>query len=91
VAVVASTNGADEGASYWDLAEVMQVRGVDVDASTIFRWVQSYVPELEKRVRWYRGYRSGSWRDGETYDQIGNQSKYKHGDLIDFMLLGSLG
>jgi hypothetical protein len=39
------------GITYRDLAEMMQERGVDVDASTIFRWVQFYAPELEKRVR----------------------------------------
>jgi len=37
---------------------MMQERGVGVDASTVFRWVQRYAPELEKRVRWYQGYRS---------------------------------
>ena len=26
---------------------------------TLFRWVQRYAPEIEKRVRQYRGYRSG--------------------------------
>ncbi len=30
---------------------MMQERGVEVDASTIFRWVQRTPPELEKRVR----------------------------------------
>jgi transposase, IS6 family len=81
------------GITYRDLAEMMQERGVDVDASTIFRWVQCYAPELEKRVRWYQGYRSGSWRVDETYVRVGGQWKYlfravdKHGELIDFMLL----
>jgi len=45
------------GITYRDPAEMMQERRVDVDASTIFRWVQCYVPELEKRVRWYQEYR----------------------------------
>ena len=38
------------GISYRDLAERMQERGVAVDPSTLFRWVQRYAPELEKRV-----------------------------------------
>ena len=46
------------GISYRDLAEMMQERGVMVDHTTIFRWVQRYAPEIEKRVRWYQGYRS---------------------------------
>jgi transposase-like protein len=81
------------GITYRDLAEMMQERGVEVDASTIFRWVQGYAPELEKRVRWYQGYRSGSWRVDETYVKVGSEWKYlfraidKQGRLIDFMLL----
>jgi IS6 family transposase len=70
----------------------MQERGVDVDPSTLFRWVQRYAPEIEKRIRQYQGSRSGSWRVDETYVRVGGQWKYlfravdKHGQLIDFML-----
>ena len=80
------------GISYRDLAEMMQERGVEVDPSTIFRWVQRYAPEIEKRVRRYQGHRSGSWRVDETYVRVGGKWKYlfravdKHGQLIDFML-----
>jgi transposase-like protein len=79
--------------TYRDLEEMIQERGVEVDASTIFRWVQRYAPEPEKRVRWYQGYRSGSWRVDETYVKVRGQWKYlfrvidKRGQLIDFMLL----
>ena len=38
------------GISYRDLAEMMQERGVMVDHTAIFRWVQRYAPEIEKRV-----------------------------------------
>jgi IS6 family transposase len=27
-------------------------RGVPVDHTTIYRWVQRYAPELDKRTRW---------------------------------------
>jgi IS6 family transposase len=54
------------GISYRDLAEMMQERGVAVDPSTLFRWVQRYAPEIEKRVRPHQGHRSGSWRVDET-------------------------
>jgi transposase, IS6 family len=80
------------GISYRDLAEMMTERGVNVDPSTIFRWVQRYAPEIEKRVRPYQGPRSGSWRIDETYVRVGGKWKYlfraidKHGQLIDFML-----
>ncbi len=80
------------GISYRDLAEMMQERGVEVDPSTIFRWVQRYAPEIERRVRQYQGFRSGSWRVDEAYVRVGGRWKYlfravdKHGQLIDFML-----
>lgn len=80
------------GISYRDLAEMMQERGVEVDPSTIMRWVHHYAPELEKRVRWYQGYRATSYRVDKTYVKVGGKWKYlfwavdKRGRLIDFML-----
>ena len=80
------------GISYRDLAEMMQERGVEIDPSTIFRWVQRYAPELEKRVRRYQGHRSGSWRVDETYVRVGGEWRYLYravdgtGQTIDFLL-----
>ena len=80
------------GISYRDLAEMMSERGVTIGPSTIFRWVQRYAPELEKRVRRYQGPRSGSWRVDETYVRVGGRWRYlfravdKLGRLIAFML-----
>lgn len=38
--------------SYRDLEEMMMAeRGVEVDHSTINRWMLKYAPELDKRVR----------------------------------------
>jgi transposase, IS6 family len=80
------------GISYRDLEEMMAERGVTVDHTTLYRWVQCYAPELEKRIRWYQGYTSGSWRVDETYVKIRGKWKYlyraidKQGRLIDFML-----
>jgi IS6 family transposase len=65
---------------------------VEVDPSTIMRWVHRYAPELEKRVRAYQGYGSTSWRVDETYVKVGGRWKYlfravdKHGVLMDFMV-----
>ena len=64
------------GIRYRDLAEMMQERRVAVDPSTIFRWVQRYAPTIEKRVRQYQGYRSGSWRVGEPYVRVGGRWQY---------------
>ncbi len=81
-----------DGISYRDLTQMMQERGVEVDPSTIMRWVHRYAPELEKRVRAYQGYGSTSWRGDETYVKVGRRWKYlfravdKYGKLIDLML-----
>src|SRR5512132_1710780 len=64
------------GISYRDLEEMMAERGVAVDHVTLYRWVQRYAPELEKRARWYQGYRSPSWRVDETYVRVGGKWKY---------------
>ena len=80
------------GISCRDLAEMMSERGVSVNPSTIFRWVQRYAPELEKGARRFRGSRSGSWRVDETYVRGGGRWRYlfravdKHGQFIDAML-----
>ena len=48
----------------------MQERGVTVDHTTIFRWVQRYAPELEKRCRPQLKATNDSYRMDETYIKI---------------------
>jgi len=36
--------------SYLHVTELVAERGVEVDASCIWRWVQAYAPELNKRA-----------------------------------------
>jgi len=81
------------GVSYRDLEQMMGERGVSVVHSTIYRWVQRYAPEIEKRLRWqWRGPRSTSWRVDETCVKVRGQWAYlyravdKHGNTIDFYL-----
>ena len=50
---------------------------MSVDHSTIYRWVQKYAPEIEKRLRWqWRGPLSTSWRVDETYVKVRGQWTY---------------
>jgi hypothetical protein len=42
--------------SYRDLEEMMAERGLSVDRTTIYRWVQEYAPEIDKRSRPYLDY-----------------------------------
>ena len=37
--------------SYRDLERMLVDRGVEVDHTTMYRWVQRFAPELEKRLR----------------------------------------
>jgi IS6 family transposase len=56
--------------SYRDLEEMIAERGLLVDHTTIYRWVQRYAPELEKRCRPHLKTTNDSWRIDETYVKI---------------------
>ena len=63
--------------SYRDLEAMMTERGVAVDHSTIYRWVQRFAPEMEKRLRWqWRRPQSRSWRVDETYIKVRGKWAY---------------
>ena len=47
--------------SYQDVADLLGERGVDVDRSTVFRWVQKFGPELAKRTERHLHRASLSW------------------------------
>jgi transposase-like protein len=52
------------------LEEMMQERGIEVDHSTINRWVLKYTPELGKQVRPHLKQTNDFWRVDETYIKI---------------------
>ncbi len=68
------------------------IRGVDVDHSTINRWVLKYTPLLEIAARRRKRPVGVSWRLDETYIKVKGQWRYlyravdKEGDTIDFLL-----
>jgi IS6 family transposase len=72
--------------------ELLRERGVWVDHTTVFRWVQRYAPELEKRCRPLLKATNDSYRADETYIKAKKQWFYLYravdseGDTIDFML-----
>ena len=79
--------------SYRNLEEMMAERGVEVDHSNIYRWVQKFSPQLEAVFRHGRKRPVGqSWRMDETYIKIKGRWKYlyravdKEGQTIDFLL-----
>ena len=44
--------------------------GLHVDHTTIYRWVQRYAPELEKRCKPHLNTTNDSWRVDETYVKV---------------------
>ena len=78
--------------SYRDLEEMMLERGLHVDHTTIYRWVQQYAPELEKRCRPHLKVCNDSWRVDETYIKIKKVWTYLYravdstGNTLEFLL-----
>ena len=74
---------------------MMEERGIEVDHTTIYRWIQHYAPEFEKRLRWYARPSGWSLRIDETYIKVKGKWKYlyravdKFGRTVDFMLAHS--
>ena len=70
----------------------MDERGVEVDHSTLNRWVLKYVPLLEKQFRARKRPVGSSWRMDETYVKVKGVWKYlyravdKAGATVDFLL-----
>jgi putative transposase len=62
--------------SYRQLEEMMGERGVEVDHSSLNRWVRKYVPLLEKAFGQRRRAVGGSWRMDETRISVKGQWKY---------------
>jgi transposase, IS6 family len=80
------------GLSFRDLEERMAERNLNVDHVTIWRWVQRYAPELNRRCRPELRPTNRSWRVDETYIRVAGQWTYLYravdsaGDTIDFLL-----
>jgi putative transposase len=78
--------------SYRQLEEMMEERGVEVDHSTLNRWVLEYVPLLDKQFRDRKRQVGSSWRMDETYVKVKGAWKYlyravdKTGATVDFPL-----
>jgi putative transposase len=78
--------------SYRDVEELLQIRGVEVDHSTIQRWVFKFSPEVEKNMNKRKRQVGSSWRMDETYMKVGGKDRYlyravdKFGNTVDFLL-----
>ena len=77
--------------SYRDVEELLAERGLSVDHVTVWRWVQRYAPELERRLRRHLKPTNDSWRVDETYVRVKGKWVYlpavdSSGATIDFLL-----
>jgi transposase-like protein len=78
--------------SYRQIEEMMEERGVEVDHSTLNRWVVKYAPLLDQQFRARKRPVGSSWRLDETYVKIKGSWKYlyravdKAGATVDFLL-----
>ena len=65
------------GISYRELREMLSERGLEVDHTTIYRWVQVYAPKLRKKLAWYSRKQFGcSWGVDETYIKVSGKWVY---------------
>src|SRR5260370_6557904 len=53
-----------------DVEELLKERGLEVDHTTVWRWLQRYGPELEERLRRHLKPTNKSWRVDETYIRV---------------------
>src|ERR1700737_1926052 len=78
--------------SYRDVEELLAERGLLVDHVTVWRWVQRYGPEIQRRLRPRLRPTNDSWRVDETYIRVKGKWGYLYravdssGATIDFLL-----
>jgi IS6 family transposase len=71
---------------------MLRERGLHVDHTTIYRWVQHYAPELEKRCRPHLKTTNDSWRVDETHVKVKKVWMYLYravdsqGNTLEFLL-----
>jgi len=78
--------------SYRDVEELLKIRGVKVDHSTIQRWVFKFSPMIEATMHKRKKQVCDSWRMDETYIKVAGKDRYlyravdKQGNTVDFLL-----
>lgn len=77
--------------SYRDLEHLLRERGVDVDHTSIYRWVKKFASKVKSELSRYKYY-TGSWSLAEEELHVKETTKYLYqaqdecGLTLDFML-----
>lgn len=75
-----------------DARDLLAERGVEIDATTVYRWSRSSGPSIAGRAFRHRRRRGLSWHVDETYAPVNGRWCYlwravdQRGQLIDFRL-----
>src|SRR5713226_2194772 len=75
-----------------DVEELMAERGLAVDHTTIWRWTQTYAPEVQRRLRGQLKPKGSTWHMDETFVRIAGRWRYlfravdSSGQTVDFYL-----
>ena len=78
--------------SYREIEELCQLRGLDIDHSTLQRWVERFASLLDTRFRQRKKKVHSSWRMDETYIKLKGRWVFlyravdKYGATIDFLI-----
>jgi hypothetical protein len=67
--------------SYRDVEELLRERGVWVDHTTVFRWVQHYAPELDKRCRPHLNSTNDSYRASTERHDIASVAALRQAEI----------
>ena len=75
-----------------DIEELMAERGLRVDHTTIWRWIQRYAPEIQRRLQGQLKPKGSTWHMDETFVRIAGRWMYlfravdSNGQTVDFYL-----
>jgi transposase-like protein len=70
--------------SYRDVGELLAERGIEVDHTTVYRWVQRFTPLLADAARPCRHPVGTRWQVDETYVKVAGQWRYVYRAVDQF-------
>ena len=70
--------------SYRDVEELLAERGIEVDHTTVYRWVQRFAPMLAEAARPCRHAVGDRWQVDETYVKVAGRWRYVYRAIDQF-------